>query len=85
MATGEGYSAYHSLFRSDAALALSRILPVGTPSYTYPRMDDGGVTFFRNYPASAGRAPYSHSLRLTFEQLADVIDTESACYRALTT
>ena len=84
MATGERYSVYHSLFRSDAALALSRLLPTGTPSYTYPRMDDGGVTFFRNFPASAERAPYSHSIRLTFEQLDGVIDTEGACYRALT-
>lgn len=85
MTTGERYSVYHSLFRSDAALTLSKLLPTGTPSYTYPRMDKGGVTFFRNYPASAGRAPYSRSIRLTFEQLAEVIDTEGACYRALTT
>ena len=84
MTTGERYSVYHSLFRSDAALALSRLLPTGTPSYTYPRMDEGGVTFFRNYPGSDERAPYSRSIRLTFEQLDGVIDTEGACYQALT-
>lgn len=81
--TGERYTVYESLLRSNAIPVLSRLLPGDPPYFESPRMDAGGVTFFRSFPAAKGAEPYAESVRLTFEQLADVIDFDSACYRAL--
>ncbi len=84
LVTGERYTAYGSLFGSDASATLSKRLPKGAPYFSYPRMDAGGVTFYRNYPSVSGSAPYAKPLRLTFSQLAGAVNTDSACYRALT-
>lgn len=85
MVTGERYTVYDSLFGSGATTVLLKRLPQkDAPYYTYPRMDADGVTFYRNYPSKDGRAAYSKSLRLTFEQLAGALDTSGACYQALT-
>lgn len=81
--TGDTYITYDSLFKPDSAIALSRYLPKGAPYFGSARMDSRGVTFFRNYPATAGEEPYAESVRLSFEELAPILDFDGACYRAL--
>ncbi len=84
LTTGARYTAYDSLFHGSAGTVLSRLLPKDASYYSYPRMDANGVTFFCNYPSERGSAPYAKSVHLTFRQLAEAIDTSSACYQALT-
>ena len=83
LTTGARYTAFESLFNSSAPSVLAGLLPEGPPYYESPRMDAGGVTFFCSYPAEKGAEPYTESVRLTYEELAQAIDFDSACYRAL--
>lgn len=81
--TGAKYTVYDSLIPGSALPELTRLLAGDPPYLESPRMDAEGVTFFRSYPAAKGAEPYAESVRLTFDQLASVIDFDSACYRAL--
>lgn len=82
--TGTRYTVENDLFKENVVEVTSKLLPQGTPYYGSPRMDKDGVTFFRHHPASGMALPYTESLHLTFDQLAEAINFDSACYRALT-
>ena len=53
--------------------------------YSYPRISTKGVTYFYNEYESASRRAYTEEYLLTFEQLSDVLNRNSACYKALMT
>lgn len=53
--------------------------------YSFPRMSREGVTYYYNEYESETRRAYTESYLLTFEQLGDTVDKESACYQALHT
>lgn len=83
LTTGAKYTVYDSLIPSNALTELTRLLPGEPPYLESPRMDAEGITFFRSHPAAKGSEPYAESVHLTYEELASVIDFDSACYRAL--
>lgn len=53
--------------------------------YSFPRMSEQGVTYYYNEYESETRRAYTESYLLTFEQLGDAVDRDSACYLALHT
>lgn len=82
--TGTKYTAERDLFNDKMLSVTGRLLPQSAPYYTSPRMDRNGVTFFRDYPATGTALPYTESVHLTFDQLAEAINFDGVCYRALT-
>ncbi len=81
--TGAAYTVYDSLLPGSMLPALTKLVPGDPPYLESPRMDADGITFFRSYPAKNGAEPYAESVWLSYEELASVIDFDSACYRAL--
>lgn len=82
--TGARYTAENDLFNDRMFEVTTKLLPQSAPYYSSPRMDADGVTFFRDYPATGTALPYTESMHLTFDQLAEAINFDGACYRALT-
>ena len=82
--TGARYTAVHDLFNDKMYEVTIKLLPQIAPFYSSPRMDKDGVTFFLSHPAAGTAQPYTESLHLTFDQLAETVEFDGACYRALT-
>lgn len=82
--TGARYTAEKDLFNDKLLEVTGKLLPQSAPYYGSPRMDKDGVTFFRDYPATGTAQPYTESMHLTFDQLAEAINFDGACYRTLT-
>lgn len=84
--TGEQYQ-ISDLFLSSYMNTVKTLLPSEHEIYlySYPRVSTEGVTWYYNEYESETRRAYTESYLLTFEQLADIIDTESAFYHALRT
>ena len=75
MLTGDYIETVKQLLPDDHAIYL----------YSYPRISTKGVTYFYNEYESASRRAYTEEYLLTFEQLSDVLNRNSACYKALMT
>lgn len=82
--TGARYTAEQDLFNDKMFSVTMDLLPEKAPYYSSPRMDKTGVTFFQRHAATRTAQAYSESVHLTFDQLAEAIDLDGACYRALT-
>lgn len=82
--TGARYTAERDLFNEKMYDVTAKLLPQTIPFYGSPRMDKDGVTFFRSHTAAGTAQPYAESLHLTFDQMAEAINFDGACYRALT-
>lgn len=84
--TGEQYE-ISDLFVSGYMDTVKQLLPAEHEIYLYgaPRMSDEGVTYYYNEYESETRRAYTESYLLTFAELGDAVDTESACYLALQT
>lgn len=84
--TGEQYD-ISDLFVSRYMDTVKQLLPEKHAIYLYsfPRMSTEGVTYYYNEYQSATRRAYTESYLLTFEELGDVVDTQSECYQALHT
>lgn len=84
--TGEQYE-INDLLVSGYMDTVKQLLPEEHEIYLYsfPRMSTKGVTYYYNeYESETSRA-YTESYLLTFEQLGDAVNQESACYQALIT
>lgn len=84
LVTGARYTAERDLFNEKMLEVTAKLLPQTIPYYGSPRMDKDGVTFFRSHTTAGTAQPYAESLHLTFDQLAEAIRLDGACYRALT-
>ncbi len=84
--TGARYHVIGDLFRSGYEQTVKAALPSGTPFYlySYPRIGADGVTFYINHAQTAENAPYSEAFKLSFDQLWPILQTEGACYTAIT-
>lgn len=84
--TGEQYQ-ISDLLVSGSLDSVRQMLPEEHEIYLYsfPRMSAEGVTYYYNEYASETRRAYTESYLLTFAELGDAVDTESACYLALNT
>ena len=84
--TGEQYE-ISDLLVSGYMNTVKQLLPAEHEIYLYsfPRISTKGITYYYNeYESEASRA-YTESYLLTFEQLGEAVDKESACYQALNT
>ena len=84
--TGEQYE-ISDLLVSGYMDTVKQLLPAEHEIYLYsfPRISTKGITYYYNeYESEASRA-YTESYLLTFEQLGEAVDKESACYQALNT
>lgn len=84
--TGEQYQ-ISDLLVSGYMDTVKQLLPAEHAIYLYsfPRMSEQGVTYYYNEYESETRRAYTESYLLTFEQLGDAVDRDSACYLALHT
>lgn len=84
--TGARYSV-SSLFQSGYMDTVGQLLPAehAIYLYSYPRVSADGVTWYYNEYQSETRRAYTERYLLTFAQLDQVIDPESALYNALHT
>lgn len=82
--TGARYTAERDLFNEKMLDVTAKLLPQTIPFYGSPRMDKDGVTFFRSHTVTGTAQPYVESLHLTFSQMAEAVNFDGACYRALT-
>ena len=82
--TGARYTVTPDLLNDKMYDVIIRLLPQAAPFYGSPRMDKDGVTFFRFYEAVGTAQPYTQSMHFTFDELAEAVNVDSACYRALT-
>lgn len=84
--TGEQYQ-ISDLFLSGYMNTVKALLPAehAIYLYSYPRVSAESVTWYYNEYESETRRAYTESYLLTFAQLADVVDRESAFYNALHT
>ena len=88
LATGTTYSLVRDLFTKDYATLVSSLLPEDLPFYLvgYPRLTDGGITFYYNAPQDSSkgqRAPSTTAYTFTLSQLDTVLRKDSECYKAL--
>lgn len=84
--TGEQYE-ISDLLVSGYMDTVKQLLPAEHEIYLYsfPRISTKGITYYYNeYESETSRA-YTESYLLTFEQLGEAVDKESACYQALNT
>ena len=84
--TGTQYT-LNDLLTGDYIETVKKLLPDDHAIYlySYPRISTKGVTYFYNEYESASRRAYTEEYLLTFEQLSDVLNRNSACYKALMT
>lgn len=84
--TGTQYT-LNDLLTGDYIETVKKLLPDDHAIYlySYPRISTEGVTYFYNEYESASRRAYTEEYLLTFEQLSDVLNRNSACYKALMT
>lgn len=84
--TGEQYQ-ISDLLVSGYMNTVKQLLPEEHEIYLYgfPRMSAEGVTYYYNEYESETRRAYTESYLLTFEQLGDAVNRNSACYGALHT
>ena len=84
--TGTQYT-LNDLLTGDYIETVKQLLPDDHAIYlySYPRISTKGVTYFYNEYESASRRAYTEEYLLTFEQLSDVLNRNSACYKALLT
>ena len=84
--TGQQYE-ITELFQTGYMNTVKTLLPADYPIYlySYPRASTDGVTWYYNEYESETRRAYTESYLLTFAQLRDVVDQDSAFYKALHT
>lgn len=84
--TGKQYQ-LSDLLGSDYLSTVRSLLPAEHAIYLYsfPRISTAGVTYFYNEYESSTRRAYTERYLLSFEQLGDAVNRDSACFQALLT
>lgn len=83
LTTGQSYDVLHDLLDGDYFTVLSSLLPQGE-NYGNPRMGAQGITWYRNRSAASTGTPYADTIFLTYEQMAETVQFNGACYASLT-
>lgn len=81
--TGQRYTVTGNLLLPGYESTLSAQLPARFSSYDYVRMAGDHLTLFRNIPATQSSPARAETAEIPYNSIWDVIDTDSACYRAL--
>lgn len=86
LGSGAQYTVTGDLFQKKFEDTVIAALPEGTPYYlySYPRMTADGVVYYLNHAQTEDVAPYTEEFKVYYNQVWDVVDSEGACYRALT-
>ncbi len=84
--TGATYSVTEDLLTSDAAQVLQQVLPQENPFYTYsaPLAKPNGIVYHVAHAQTAETAAYTDTYMVYFSELGDVLQTDGACYQAMT-